>query len=67
MSIIRCDRCSTMIDSDEDAECFVEPDKFGKLPHVWCEPCRDADAAYWDRVDEGRQRAKDGESPTHGG
>ncbi len=59
MSMIRCDRCDTMIDSDDDPECFVEADKIDKRDHVWCESCRDADEKYWDRVDEGRQRAQD--------
>lgn len=61
MSIVRCDKCSTQIDTDEDDECFIEPDLLDKQPHIWCKNCRDEDTAYWDRVDVGRQRAKDGE------
>ena len=42
MSMIRCDRCSVLIDSDDDPECFTSKDK----PHdcegrVLCEPCRE--------------------------
>lgn len=59
MSMIRCERCDVLIDSDDDPDCFVEPDKLDPRSHVWCEACRDKETAYWDRVDAGRQRAKD--------
>jgi hypothetical protein len=63
MSIITCDRCDRYIDSDRDPDCFVEVGNMRAQTRnaVWCETCRDKEAAYWDRVDEGRQRAKDGE------
>ena len=61
MSIVSCDRCGRHIDSDFDLECFIEPDLLDKRSHVWCESCRDKESAYWERVDEGRHRAKDGE------
>jgi hypothetical protein len=35
MSMIRCDRCERLIDSDDDPECFVE-----KTDEVLCEWCR---------------------------
>lgn len=59
MSMCVCDRCSRYIDSDEDPDCFVGPDRIDTRAHIWCEQCREKEAAYWDRVDEGRQRAKD--------
>ena len=34
MSMIRCDYCSDIFDSDEDPDCFVEP-------KVICENCRE--------------------------
>lgn len=45
MSIIRCDRCSRLIDSDFDAECFVQVMDYGDdgatKDAVLCEPCRE--------------------------
>jgi hypothetical protein len=45
MSIIRCDRCSRLIDSDYDLECFCEVMDYGDdgatKTRVLCEPCRD--------------------------
>lgn len=40
MSIIRCDHCSRLIDSDYDLECVVE---VGDKPEeiVLCESCRE--------------------------
>ncbi len=43
MSMIRCEGCSELIDSDDDPECFVE---VGNMRHlhkeiILCEPCRD--------------------------
>jgi len=61
MSMIRCTNCAALIDSDDDPDCFIPPDKIDKRGHVWCETCRDREEQYWNRVDEGRQRAKDGE------
>lgn len=40
MSIILCERCGDAIDSDEDAECFVEAPFGNDLVH--CQGCRDA-------------------------
>lgn len=44
MSMIRCDRCSRLIDSDDDPECFVEVDNdegIASYLGAFCEWCRD--------------------------
>jgi hypothetical protein len=45
MSMIRCDRCSRLIDSDDDPECFVQVidhgDDGATKDAVLCEPCRE--------------------------
>lgn len=48
MSIIRCSNCSRTIDTDFDAEAFIEElhelraDGTRRLMDVWwCEPCRE--------------------------
>ena len=44
MSMIRCELCSRLIDSDDDPECFVEEFWTGTTPErdgVLCEPCRE--------------------------
>lgn len=41
MSMIRCDLCDRLIDSDDDPDCFVEGNPSG----CFCEPCRDRAAA----------------------
>lgn len=43
MSIIMCERCNHRIDSDYDAECFVEIGNMRRLHQtiVLCEACRD--------------------------
>jgi hypothetical protein len=45
MSMIRCDKCEDLIDSDIDPDCFGE---FGKGEETLCENCRQnaAEAAY---------------------
>lgn len=43
MSCIRCERCDTNIDSDNDPECFVEVPWLNMAERVWCEQCRDAE------------------------
>ena len=45
MSMIRCERCDTNIDSDDDPECFVEVPWLNMAERVWCVPCRDAEWA----------------------
>jgi hypothetical protein len=37
MSMIRCDLCENLIDSDDDPECFVEGNPSG----CFCKSCRD--------------------------
>lgn len=37
MSMIRCDLCESLIDSDDDPECFVEGNPSG----CFCKSCRD--------------------------
>lgn len=43
MSIIVCQGCDAYIDSDFDADCFVEVGNMRRLTKtkVLCEPCRD--------------------------
>lgn len=55
MSIVRCDRCSTRIDTDQDTECEVYVGNY-KRQHTTeylCEACRyqlEADADYHDAL-----------------
>lgn len=37
MSMIRCDLCNRLIDSDDDPDCFVEGNPSG----CFCERCRE--------------------------
>lgn len=46
MSVVRCD-CGRMIDSDYDAECFMDDDS------IRCHVCRDD---VLDEPDEGEQK-----------
>lgn len=39
MSMVRCDDCSRLIDSDEDMECFTQE---GNGP-IRCENCREGE------------------------
>lgn len=45
MSIIRCELCSTFVDSDDDPECFCEVIDYGDdgatRKIVMCQGCRD--------------------------
>lgn len=43
MSMIRCDSCSELIDSDDDPSCFVEVGNMRSQTKdmVLCESCRD--------------------------
>ena len=41
MSIVICDHCDCWIDSDEDAECFIENPYNSKDVTVLCEACRE--------------------------
>lgn len=49
--MIRCDGCNELIDSDDDAECFVEVGNMRAQTKdmVLCEPCRER---YFDEVTE---------------
>lgn len=51
MSMIRCDDCEGIFDSDADPGCFVETPKGDQ---VFCEPCREDIAliasANWRRM-----------------
>jgi hypothetical protein len=38
MSMVRCEECDHLIDSDVDCDCFMEPPLFGQS--VLCEWCR---------------------------
>jgi|GEM_PF-5740201 len=67
MSMIRCDHCPALIDSDDDPDCFVEVGNMRRLSEtiVMCEPCRDrwrekreAEEAAADRaIDQAQRRA----------
>ena len=47
MSMVRCNECDLLIDSDDDPECFGE---FGKAEETLCESCRQNKAeAAWER------------------
>ena len=69
MSMVICEDCDRLFDSDDDPDCFIEVGNMRRLhkTKILCESCREdwleelEQEAYWDRVDEGRQRAKDGE------
>lgn len=53
MSCIRCERCSDLIDSDEDPECFVAT---GSKDVVWCENCRnDMEEELEDKCNSSRE------------
>ena len=52
MSIMRCDRCDRMIDTDDDPEAFVEVPWLDLAERVWCEPCREAEWEEHDRHSE---------------
>lgn len=43
MSMIACEACGHLIDSDIDVDCFVEIGNMKRLHKevVWCEPCRE--------------------------
>ena len=42
MSMIKCDGCDRIFDSDEDPDCFIEEDYADKQPaRVICETCRE--------------------------
>lgn len=53
MSLIRCDSCDAVIDSDDDPDCFIEaPDCIPyvkALEAVMCGRCRERN---WDRQNE---------------
>lgn len=44
MSVCRCDKCSDLIDSDNDPDCFIE-DLTGHLgrDRIICETCRESE------------------------
>lgn len=39
MSIDRCDKCHSFVDTDDDVDCYIET-KYGDK--CYCEPCREA-------------------------
>lgn len=51
MSMVRCDYCNNIFDSDNDPDCFIEVIVYslGVGEHyedrIKCEPCRDKDEA----------------------
>lgn len=48
MSIVTCEYCDAMVDSDSDPDCFVETGNMRRLHQttIICEPCRER---AWDR------------------
>ena len=49
MSIIVCESCDKYIDSDFDADCFIENPYDSKNVTIKCDRCRERD---WDREQE---------------
>lgn len=50
MSMVRCDECEIMIDSDDDPDCFGED---GNAPDILCDNCRqNAAERAWERLCE---------------
>ena len=55
MSMICCQACEALIDSDDDPGCFVEPpdctppEQRARATTIMCEPCREAE---YDRQQE---------------
>lgn len=43
MSVVICQRCDALIDSDDDPDCFVETGNMRRLHEttILCEPCRE--------------------------
>lgn len=58
MSMIRCEKCSFNIDSDDDPECFVEnPGLPGTMgDEVLCERCREDRLAEQEAEDDAADR-----------
>lgn len=59
MSIVVCEHCDRYIDSDYDADCFIENPYDSRDVTVVCEPCREA---AWDREQE--RLMEDGPGPS---
>jgi hypothetical protein len=51
MSMVCCEKCDRLIDSDEDGDCFVEIGNMRRLHKevVWCEWCREEHEVETDR------------------
>lgn len=71
MSIVICERCGSVINSDDDPDCFVEKPNYQNTAQpvrpafpartdwwVWCARCRDQMAE-----EEDRRRADESSSP----
>lgn len=56
MSMIKCDSCQSIIDSDDDPDCFIET-KYGDK--VSCQWCRGKDEAYHDLGEAMAAKAED--------
>lgn len=52
MSMIGCEACGHLIDSDDDPDCFVEVPWLNLADKVWCEGCRENE---WDKHDRSQQ------------
>ena len=59
MSMVMCEQCETLIDSDDDPDCFVEVlvKRNQHVEEIYCRACRqemeNANERAWDRQQEG--------------
>ncbi len=60
MSMIRCEDCSRLIDSDDDPDCFVYVGNYKRLhdDKVMCEPCRER---YFEKIEADADQAAQAE------
>lgn len=52
MSMVCCEKCARLIDSDVDSDCFVEIGNMRRLHGtvIWCEWCREEEAELQERA-----------------
>lgn len=53
MSVVRCEKCPALIDTDRDTECEVYVGNYRRLhfTEMRCQSCRDEIAEYEDYLD----------------
>lgn len=49
MSMVRCDKCESLIDSDDHPECFIEVPWLNMETRVWCQWCAEDEFEKHDR------------------